>query len=76
MIIRCIETLYHPYTSETLLLLVKGKDYEVMDMDANWFLVIGENGKRNWFSKSTFETFDVIRDRKLNLLLDDMGTIC
>lgn len=75
MIIRCIETVYHHFTFEPL--LVKDKDYKVVRIDIiGNFLVISENGKHNWFSRHRFETFDVMRDRKLNLLLYDMDTIC
>lgn len=74
MIIKCIETFYHHFTFESL--LVKGKDYKVMGIDRIGVLVLDENGKRNWFSRERFETFDAMRDRKLNLLLDDMDSRC
>ena len=52
--------------------LTNGKIYDIIDEDNNWYWIINDYGKENWYLKSYFESAVAeIRNDTINKLLED-----
>jgi hypothetical protein len=52
------------------LLLTIGKTYDVIDVTGNWYLIINDNGDKDWYYKSSFKPLSEIRNEKIDKLLE------